>query len=113
MSDREREEQRRFREANRERLRAKGRARYAALAPEKKEAARERNRLAQRERYRLGGSGRKYPAPRSLRELVRHLRRGWCAGEWHEMLRAEVARVAWHDHDEWLDGLDVEGGSEA
>jgi hypothetical protein len=61
-------------------------------------------------RARVGGHGRRYPAPRTVREALAHLRRGWSFVEVHRAMRAEAHRAAMEAHDRWLESLDADGG---
>lgn len=102
-----REQQRRWREAHRCAKNETARRAYAEMEKAVKDSRRAANRERERERARRVGHGRKYPAPRSLREWVRHLRRHWSHAEMRRALALESARDAMRAHDAWIESLDA------
>jgi hypothetical protein len=101
-----REQQRRWRESNRCAKNSTARRVYAQMDEAAKQEQRARKREREKERARRSGFGRRYPAPRSLREWVRHLRRQWSPGQISRARRLEAYRDAMRAHDEWIESLD-------
>lgn len=104
-----REHQRRWREKHRAAKNEAARQAYAQMDHVAKRALLEIKRERERNRARKGGHGRRYPAPRSLREWVVHLQR-WSNVELKRALLGESQRDAMAAHEAWLESLDRPGG---
>lgn len=100
------EQQRRWREAHRCAKNETARKKYAEMEASAKEVRRAASREREKERARVRGHGRRYPAPRSIREWIRHLRRHWSHAEIRRALSLESARDAMRAHDAWIESLD-------
>lgn len=105
--DKVRAQQQRWREKNRALKNARARAAYAVMPAEKKNARRARVRMGESERARKGGHGRRYPAPRNVREWLRHLARDWSPIDSHRGRRREAYQQAMAAHEAWIEQLDV------